>query len=56
MRNIDFVDTVTGRPMTRAEFVDAIHAGEYPDYLVRTIHGVATPVSRPNETTSDNLG
>lgn len=56
MRNIDFVDTVTGRPMTRAEFVAAIHAGEYPDYLVRTIHGVPTPVSRPNATASDNLG
>jgi hypothetical protein len=42
--------------MTRAELVDAIHAGEYPDYEVRNINGVPTPMSRPNETTSDNLG
>ncbi len=56
MRNVEFVDTVTGRLMTRAEFVDAIHAGEYRDYLVRNINGVPTPVSRPNETTADNLG
>ncbi|HWU85938.1 MAG TPA: hypothetical protein VN253_01605 [Kofleriaceae bacterium] len=56
MRNVDFVDTLTGRAMTRAEFVDAIHVGQYPDYYVRTIHGVPTPVSRPNATTSDNLG
>jgi hypothetical protein len=56
MRNVDFVDTLTGRAITRAEFVDAIHAGQYPDYYVRNIHGVPTPVSRPNTTTSDNLG
>lgn len=56
MRNVDFVDTETGRPMTRAEFVDAIHAGEYADYSVKMIHGVPTPVSRPNETPLDNLG
>lgn len=56
MRNVEFVDTVTGRAMTRAELVDAIHAGQYPDYYVRTIHGVATPVSKPNATSGDNLG
>jgi len=55
-RNLDFVDTVTGRGMSRAEFVEAIVKGDYPDYVVKMIHGVATPVSRPNDTTSDNLG
>jgi hypothetical protein len=56
LRNLDFVDTLTGRAMTRAEFVEAIRAGEYPDYYVRAIHGVQTPVSRPNATPDDNLG
>jgi hypothetical protein len=56
MRNIDFVDTITGRAMTRAEFVDAIRAGQYPDYYVRSINGLSTPVSKPNATTDDNLG
>jgi hypothetical protein len=56
MRNVDFVDTVTGRAMTRAAFVDAIHAGDYPDYNVRMIRGIATPVARPNARLDDNLG
>jgi hypothetical protein len=56
LRNTDFVDTVTGRPMTRVEFVAAIRAGEYPGYQVRKMHGVDTPVSRPNASVDDNLG
>jgi hypothetical protein len=56
LRNVDFVDTVTGRAMTRAELVDAIDPGEYPDYSVRLMHGRPDAVSRPNASTDDNLG
>lgn len=56
LRNVDFVDTVTGRQMTREEFVVAIEGGEYPDYHVRMMHGLPTPVSRPNASVDDNLG
>lgn len=56
LRNLDFVDTVTGRAMTRVELVAAIRAGDYPGYAIRTIHGLETPVSRPTPSRDDNLG
>lgn len=56
LRNVDFVDTVTGISMTRGEFVEEIRAGRYSGYAVRSMHGVDTPVSKPNATVDDNLG
>ncbi len=55
-RNIGFKDLATGRIMSRREFVDATQQGFYANYYVRSIDGVATPVSKPNETVGDNLG
>ncbi len=56
LRNVDFVDTVTGETMTREQFVAAIHANAYPEYAVRMIRGLATPVAHANAVTDDNLG
>ena len=42
--------------MTRAEFNRVIKKGNYPNYYTRKIHGLETPVSKPNGCKSDNLG
>ncbi|MGR6871162.1 hypothetical protein ACU6U9_02385 [Pseudomonas sp. HK3] len=55
-RNQNFVDNKTGDEMTRAQFVKEIDAGKYPDYHVRSIDGVKTPASNPNNNDDDNLG
>jgi len=54
-RNERFRDTRTGNEMTRAQFVKKIEAGQYPNYHVRKINRVKTPVSNPDETTNNNL-
>jgi len=55
-RNLDFHDNRTGRDMTRAGFVREIERGHYPDYHVRRVHGVKTPVSDPDSSERNNLG
>lgn len=55
-RNINFIDNKTRKEMTRAQFSDEIDAGNYPDYQVKIINGLRTPVSKPNGTQDDNLG
>ena len=55
-RNQRFVDTRTDTEMTRAQFVRQIDNGKYPDYHVRDINGVATPVSNPDRSEGNNLG
>ena len=42
--------------MTRAEFANEIDAGNYPDYQVKIINKLRTPVSKPNGKKDDNLG
>ena len=42
--------------MTRAQFVKAIKQGSFPDYHVRNINGIKTPVSNPDKTKKNNLG
>lgn len=54
-RNERFVDNRTGREMNRNEFVDRIRAGLYPDYHIRSVNGVATPASNPDESENNNL-
>lgn len=54
-RNQTFHDNRTGEDMTRAGFVKRIKAGDYPDYHVRKINGVDTPVSNPDGKTGNNL-
>ena len=55
-RNLNFSDSRTGKSMTRAQFVREIRSGNYDDYHVRTINGIATPVSSPDGSSRNNLG
>lgn len=55
-RNQRFRDTSTGRTMSRGEFADRIEGGQYPDYHVRVINGLRTPVSNPDRSEGNNLG
>lgn len=55
-RNTQFHDNRTGRDMSRPQFVRAIENGQYPDYHVRNINHVLTPVSNPDRSTNNNLG
>ena len=54
-RNTNFHDNYTGRDMTRSQFVNQINQGNYPNYHVRNINGINTPVSNPDKTTNNNL-
>ncbi|MCL2847842.1 MAG: DUF3892 domain-containing protein [Firmicutes bacterium] len=55
-RNVKFKDVKTGETMTRPQFVKEIGKGNYPDYHVRNINGLATPVSNPDGKEKNNLG
>ena len=55
-RNARFRDNITGADMTRPEFVRQIKQGNYPDYYVRKINGIPTPVSNPDGKQKNNLG
>lgn len=55
-RNLRFHDNYSGSDMTRAQFVKQIKAGNYDGYYVRDINGLATPVSKPDGSTRNNLG
>jgi hypothetical protein len=54
-RNLNFHDTKSGKDMTRAQFVSEINKGNFSDYHVRNINGVATPVSNPDSREGNNL-
>ena len=55
-RNNRFLDTSSGRQMTRTQFVKEIKAGNYKDYYVRKINGLDTPCGKPDGKESNNLG
>lgn len=55
-RNLGFCDNRTGETMTRTGFVREIERGNYPDYHVRKVNGVKTPVSDPDGSAGNNLG
>jgi hypothetical protein len=55
-RNLEFHDIKSGKNMTRAGFVKQIEAGDFPDYYVRKMNGLKTPVSMPDSSESNNLG
>jgi hypothetical protein len=54
-RNERFRDNRTGETMSRAELVRQIEAGNYPNYHVREINNVKTPVSNPDSSEANNL-
>lgn len=55
-RNERFHDNLNGNDMSRTEFVRKINQGLYPDYHVRDINDVKTPVSNPDKNRKNNLG
>ena len=54
-RNTNFHDNFTGNDMTRQEFVNEIKNGNYPNYHIRNINGIETPVSNPDPNRNNNL-
>lgn len=54
-RNQRFHDDKSGKNMSRAEFVKQIEEGRFPDYHVRKINGLNTPVSNPDRSEGNNL-
>jgi len=54
-RNERFHDNFSGVDMTRPQFVREIERGNYPNYHVREINGVKTPVSNPDDSENNNL-
>lgn len=55
-RNQQFRDTRTGEQISRPNLVRKIEQGVYPNYHIRTINGVKTPVSNPDHSEGNNLG
>lgn len=54
-RNTKFHDNYTGKDMTRSQFVNQIKQGNYDNYHIRTINGIETPVSNPDNSSNNNL-
>jgi len=55
-KNELFCDLSNGNIFDRESFVAGIGNGEYPGYTVASIDGLATPMSKPDGVTSNNLG
>lgn len=55
-RNKVFYNPNTNEEMKRTEFVKEIKEGKHPNYVVKKINGLDTPVSKPDGKTSNNLG
>lgn len=51
-----FFDFNTSKTMTRKEFVAEIELGHFPGYAIRKIGSESFPVSKQNQSDSDNLG
>lgn len=54
-RNQRFSNPNNNTEMTRAQFVNQIEHGNHPDYHVRRINNLKTPVSNPDNTKRNNL-
>ena len=54
-RNKKFRDNKTGEEMSRANFVKKIKDDKYPNYHIRNINNIDTPVSNPDSSTNNNL-
>ena len=55
-RNQKFRDNYKKTEMTRNQFVNEIKGGNYPNYHIRNINGLDTPVSNPDKSRNNNLG
>ncbi|MCH7937211.1 MAG: hypothetical protein IH994_08995 [Proteobacteria bacterium] len=54
-QNLKFRDNQTGGVMNRQELVKKIENGDYPNYHIRKINDLKTPVSNPDDTENNNL-
>ena len=54
-RNLTFLDMISGEVMGRHTVVARIEAGNYPNYTVKVINGISTPVSKPDGRKTNNL-
>lgn len=41
--------------MSRSQFVQKIKQGNYPNYHIRKVNGIDTPVSNPDKSENNNL-
>ena len=55
-RNELFCDLLKGTVFDCESFASAIKNGEYPEYLIASIDGLVTPMSKPDDIESNNLG
>ena len=55
-RNVEFKDILSGKRMSRIEFVRLIKQGYYPGYEVIMMHGLETPRSKADGLLNNNLG
>lgn len=54
-RNERFRDNYTHAEMTRNQLVKKIKGGDYPNYTVKKINNLDTPVSKPDNSKNNNL-
>lgn len=54
-RNLKFLDMISGEVMGRDTVVARIESGNYPNYTVKVINGISTPVSKPDGRETNNL-
>ena len=54
-RNLEFHDNLKKQDITRSEFAKQIERGNYPNYHIRKINEINTPVSNPDATKNNNL-
>lgn len=54
-RNKLFIDRLRGAVMTLDAFVKQISSGAYPGYSIANINDIPTPISKPDQTTVNNL-
>lgn len=55
-RNERFRDLDTGRSMDLKQFTTAINYGTYNNFYTRNINGIETPVAKPDNSKTNNLG
>ncbi|MBT6120823.1 hypothetical protein HOH45_05085 [bacterium] len=55
-RNEVFLNLLKGEVMDREAFVSSIEGGEYSGYNIASINNIATPISKPDQVSSNNLG
>ena len=55
-RNEQFLDLLSGKTMSKDEFVSKIQEGQYPGYHLASIDRDTTPISKPDSTIKNNLG